>query len=135
MFGEEHRAESVDAIEIMSQLGGNQPELAPVEFLCRTWESMTYRYIAKIRDAARRMMRIPSDVARKTDFRRKALYPAEFGNTIWEFPTVRIMHRSNGLWETVVILKLGDRASRSTRKQFYIPIMGPISIELPAKIE
>ena len=86
-----------------------------VEFLCRTWGSMTYRYIAEIRDGERRMMRIiPGIAMQKADFRRNALIPTDTGAALWRFPMVWLTDRADGYWESLVMPKPEDRVFRST---------------------
>ena len=84
-------------------------------FLFQCWEAMSYRYIAEIKDGARRMMRMHPDMARKTDFRRKALSHNATGSSIWAYSTVWLTGRSTGFWQSAVLPKLEERVSRSTR--------------------
>ena len=115
-FGEEHRKERVDALEIMVQLHETQPELFTVQFLNQCWGAMNFRYISEVKDGARRMMRMLHDGARKTDLRRRALTPTSTGKVVWEFPTVWLMDHDTGYWKTMVLPKLEERVSRTSWK-------------------
>ena len=59
-------------------------------------------------------MRILPDIAKKTDFRRKALNPTSTGSTRWGLPTAWLMNHATGYWQSVAIPMLEDRVSRST---------------------
>ena len=66
-------------------------------------------------------MRTLPDIARKTDFRRKALSPNPSGSVLWEYPTVWLMEHSAGSWQSAVLPKLEERVSRSTWKAILSP--------------
>lgn len=97
----------------MLRLREIQPELITAMLLTQGWGAANFRCIAEVNDGARRAMRMLNGGSRKTDFRRRSLTPTETGKAIWEFPTVWLMGRETGYWETTAVPKLEARLPRA----------------------
>ena len=66
------------------------------------------RYISEVAGGSRRVLRILLDSVRKTEYRRRALVPGVDGRPRWEFPTVWLMRRHTGYWQSTAHPKMEE---------------------------
>ena len=83
-----------------------------------TWEEMTFRYIAAVKEGARKMARMLPETVRKGEFRRKALTPMADGRSRWEYPTAFLTVHPAGFWQSIAVPRLEEKVSRNTRLTF-----------------
>ena len=84
--------------------------------MARCWGAVNSRYVAEMKDATRRMMRMVSGGDRKSEFRRKASAPGKNGGIVRGLPTVWMMGHIAGYWKSAAAPMIADRSSRASRR-------------------
>ena len=98
----------------LERLREAHPELFSVQTIVSGWGEMASRYIAAVKEGARKMVRMLPETVRKGEFRRKALTPMADGRSRWEFPTTFFMDNATGFWQSIAIPSLEEKAPRNT---------------------
>ena len=79
---------------------------------------MAFRYIAEVKEGARKTVRMLPETARKGEMRRKAIAPIPDGRSRWWYQATFLMDRPTGFWQSIAVPRMEDRVSRETRKAF-----------------
>ena len=90
-IGNERRKGRLGAVEVFHQNPRSDAGCFPFTLPHFRPGAMDYRYISEVMDGARRLLRMPPDSVRKTEYRREASAPGTDGRPRWEFPTVWLM--------------------------------------------
>ena len=119
-YGKEHKEERIHALAALGRIHEARPELFTLRIIVCAWGEMARRYIAAVKEGARKMVRMLPETVRKGEFRRKALTPMSDGRSRWGYPTTFLMEHPAGYWQSLDIPRLEEKVSRSTWQTFLV---------------
>ena len=115
-YGAEHKPGGLGALDVTERLHGSHPDLVTAQTLVRTLDAMNFRYVAEVKEGARRLVRMLPGSVEKVDFLRNALAPMKSGKPLCGPPSTWLMENESGYWKSCVAPKLEDKVPRATRR-------------------
>ena len=117
LFGRQHERARAKALDFLTRLHDDTPDLFCVNFLVMTWEEMTRDYVDKTVECVRRLGQLGHAGDKQADLYRAATTPSEGSRTpMWKYPATFDMEGKGGYWRRVVLPRMEKEVGKTWYK-------------------
>ena len=112
VYGEEHLAERMSAIERLSDIREDRPEFFTAAFVDEIWERMTYQYNMCVAEGIHYILGQYDDGVTFEEIKRFVLSPNSSGSTAWTFTPAFDFESPEGFWQMAALPEVQQERQR-----------------------